>query len=109
METTFCDLKEKEVINVGDGRSLGKITDFVITVPEGKVLGIVVPGKKGFTLFCKSSEIYIDLCHIKKIGDDFILVDLKYAKCEKKSPCNKKGMVFSAETENSSIDLTDYE
>ena len=109
METTFCDLKEKEVINVGDGRSLGKITDFVITIPEGRVLGIVVPGKKGFTLFCKGSELYIDLCHIKKIGDDVILVDLKYAKCEKKSPCNKRGIVFNDERETATVDLSDYD
>ena len=37
MEYNLNDLKKKRVINVADGKDLGKITDVVITYPEGKV------------------------------------------------------------------------
>ena len=46
MEYNLTDLKKKKVINVADGKDLGKITDMVITYPEGKIKGIIVPGKK---------------------------------------------------------------
>ena len=46
MEYNLTDLKKKKVINVADGNDLGKITDMVITYPEGKIKGIIVPGKK---------------------------------------------------------------
>lgn len=48
-DITFCELREKEVVNTVDGRKLGRIIDMVITC-EGEVLGLIVPGqKKSFT------------------------------------------------------------
>lgn len=83
METSFCELKKKEVINLTDGKRLGKVTDVVFTYPEGRVLGIVVPGGKGFRL-CKS-DLFIELKRVTKIGVDVVLVDMKTApKPEKK-------------------------
>jgi len=73
METSFSEIKQKDVINLKDGKKLGKPFDLAFTYPEGKVVGIVVPGKKGFCFFKK--EIFIDLKHIVKIGEDAILVD----------------------------------
>lgn len=51
MEYNLTDLKKKKVINVADGKDLGKITDMVITYPEGKIKGIIVPGKKKRLVF----------------------------------------------------------
>ena len=51
METSYRELKCKFVVNVTDGRNLGKTTDIVFTYPEGRVLGIAVPGKKRAALF----------------------------------------------------------
>lgn len=79
MELSFSELKSKEVINTGDGRSLGNVSDLVFTYPDGIVCGIVVPGKKGFRVFkCGCNDMFIDLCHVKKIGDDAVLVDLRF-------------------------------
>ena len=47
MEYSYSDLKKKSVINLSDGKNLGKICDLVISCPDGRVTGIVVPGKKG--------------------------------------------------------------
>ena len=77
METSFTELRSKEVVNVTDGRKLGRVCDVVFTYPEGRTLGIVVSGGKGFSF--TRSELYIELCHIEKIGDDVILVNVHTA------------------------------
>lgn len=74
MEYNLNDLKKKRVINVADGKDLGKITDVVITYPEGKVKGIIVPGKKSGIFF--SGELIINFRCVERIGDDTILVKL---------------------------------
>lgn len=73
METGYCQLKQKEVVNVRDGKKLGRVCDVVFTFPEGKTLGIVVPGGKGFF----RPNLFIDLCSIVKIGEDAILVEVR--------------------------------
>jgi len=74
METSFDELRQKEVINVKDGKKLGKTVDIVFSCPEGKIAGIVVPGGKSF-LFSKN-ELFIDWRSIAKIGEDAVLVDI---------------------------------
>jgi YlmC/YmxH family sporulation protein len=75
MEISFADLKEKEIINVYDGKKLGRIADILFDGSSGSVQGIVVPYEK--KLFRKSDDIFIPLEKIKKIGDDVILVGLQ--------------------------------
>ena len=45
MELSYNDLRKREVINIADGRSLGKIIDLKLIFPEGRLIGIVVPGR----------------------------------------------------------------
>ena len=83
METSYGELKRKEAVNLCDGRKLGKICDVVFTYPEGKVLGIVVPGGRGFRW--GKADLFIELKKVTKIGVDVVLVDIKAApKPEKK-------------------------
>lgn len=72
METGYCSIRRKDVVNIKDGKKLGHACDVVFTFPEGKVLGIVVPSGKGFF----QPEVFIDLRNIIKIGADTVLVDL---------------------------------
>ena len=74
MEVSYIDLKNKEVINVLDGRKLGHIVDIIFDNLTGQVNGVVVPGDK--KLFRKSEDIFVPLTKIKKIGSDVILVVL---------------------------------
>ena len=77
METSFLDLRCKEVINIIDGRLLGHIVDMVIDIRTSRVTGLVVPVSKGFfNLFKPTSEIFIPYKNICKIGDDVILVEM---------------------------------
>lgn len=72
-----------EAVNLADGKRLGRVCDVVFTFPEGKVLGIVVPGGKGFRW--GKADLFIDLRCVRKIGVDVVLVDIKAApKPEKK-------------------------
>lgn len=78
MELTYNELRKRDVINVSDGRCLGRIIDIRLDFPEGVLVGIVVPGRRVhgiFKLFDKS-QLYIDESRIIKIGGDVILVDI---------------------------------
>ncbi len=78
MELSFNELKKRDVINVPDGRCLGRISDLRLSFPKGVLAGIIVPGRKTKRLFAffDRSEIYIDRSRIIKIGGDVILVDI---------------------------------
>lgn len=75
MEVSFSELKEKEIINVFDGKKLGRIIDILFDNSSGTVRGVVVPGEK--KLFRKGEDIFVPLEKLKKIGDDVILVSLQ--------------------------------
>lgn len=72
-------LKDKEVINIHDGRSLGYVFDIEVDLQEGKIKGIVVPITKGFrSVFSKNDHDYvIPWENVKTVGDDVILVDVE--------------------------------
>lgn len=75
--TTFCELKEKEIINICDGARLGCICDLEIDDCTGTICSIVVPGPTRFLgIFRSRDELVIPFCKIQKIGDDVILVDI---------------------------------
>lgn len=79
MELTYNELRKRDVINIADGRCLGRIIDLKLGFPDGILLGISVPGRKSRGLFrCfDKSELYIDVKKIVKIGGDVILVNLR--------------------------------
>ncbi len=78
MELSYNELKKRDVINVPDGRCLGRIIDLRISFPSGALSGIIVPGRKNNRIFSwfDHSEFYIDRSRIIKIGGDVILVDI---------------------------------
>lgn len=52
-------LKNKEVINISDGRSLGFVYDIEVDLDKGVIDGIVIPGARGFMgLFSKKKGIW---------------------------------------------------
>ncbi|MDR3263350.1 MAG: YlmC/YmxH family sporulation protein [Clostridiales bacterium] len=75
MELTFLDLREKEVINITDGKKLGRITDIVMS-GKGKIIGIVTPGERKLFKSGSDTNIFVPWCNIIKIGDDVILIEL---------------------------------
>lgn len=83
MDITFNSLRSKEVVNLYDGKQLGRIIDVSFDKRTGRVLGFIMPGIK--KIFKKSEDLFIPLDQIKKIGDDVILVSLTPEKSQIKS------------------------
>ncbi len=78
VESSFLELRCKEVVNVLDGRKLGHIVDIVFDLQCARVLGIVVPGEKsGWNIFKGAGQLFIPFGCVVKIGEDTILVELR--------------------------------
>ena len=74
--TKTSELREREVVNLLDGRRLGLASDLEIDAESGKIRAIVVPGPGKFLwLFGKSEDFVIPWESIRKIGVDVILVE----------------------------------
>lgn len=72
------DLRMREVVNTSDGRRMGFITDVDVDLESGRIRCFVIPGARRFlSVFGKSDDIVIPYQRIKKIGVDFILVDME--------------------------------
>lgn len=77
-ESRIADLRQKEVINIVDGRRLGFVKDAEFNLESGRILSIILPGRWSiFRLFGRIEEMVIPWRDIKKIGDDIILVEIK--------------------------------
>ena len=74
MDITFNEIKDKEIINIYDGKRLGHAIDVCFDKNVGTVVGIIVPGEKRFLK--KAENIFIPIANIKKIGEDVLLVKL---------------------------------
>ncbi len=75
---SFSDLKQKDVINICDGRKLGKPIDLILS-EQACVEALVVPGASGgiLGLLRPDHEGYvIPWRQVRRIGDDVILVEV---------------------------------
>ena len=105
METSYRELKCKYVVNVTDGMNLGRTCVFVFSFPEGRVFGIVVPGKRGIHIF-RNNDLFISIKSIVKIGADVVLVDLKSTRLEGRP--NKKQPYVCESSDSQSYGKRDY-
>lgn len=74
---TQSDIRQKEVVNLKDGRRLGSVTDMEFT-REGSIRSITVPGRFRLSALLKGekSGVTIPWERVSVIGEDVILVDL---------------------------------
>jgi len=81
---SYTELRCKEVVNILDGRRLGRIVDIVFTGGKrAHIKGIVVPHAKRFFVF-RDKELFIPWHCVKQIGSDVILVELILEECAPK-------------------------
>ena len=74
----FCELKQKEVINVCDGCRIGFLTYLEFDSCYGRILALIIPVENGkmWNIFGGGNkQYYIPWKCIKKIGDDIILIE----------------------------------
>ncbi|MBQ8555853.1 MAG: YlmC/YmxH family sporulation protein [Clostridia bacterium] len=76
---TLSELRQKDVINTRDGRSLGRVMDLEFCACDGRINALVVPGEFRFAHMLRGERagIVIPWENICKIGDDVILVDVQ--------------------------------
>ena len=72
----ISELKQREVININDGKRLGIVYDVEIDMEKGKIDAIVMPGTgRVMGIFSRESDVVVSWENIKKIGTDVILID----------------------------------
>lgn len=77
----LCELSEKEVINLCNCKRLGCVNDLIFDECKGCIEAIVIPvGGRFCGFFGHASELVIPFECIKKMGPDFIMVEI----CEEK-------------------------
>lgn len=86
IQLSFTELRRKDVVNMVDGRRLGRIVDIVFNV-KGQIIGLVTPGFRKLLFFKATDDIFVPWCDIKKIGDDVILVELRPQRVSPKEKC----------------------
>lgn len=73
---TFSELRKKDVICIGDGRLLGRVTDLELDASCGQIRALIVPGSAGIGCLFHGDKggMSIPWQQIACIGDDVILV-----------------------------------
>jgi len=75
----LSDLRDRDVINVNDGKRLGVISDIDLDIENGKIRAIVLPGAGGFMgVIGRKNDLVVPWEKVVKIGIDTILVDFPF-------------------------------
>ena len=74
----FLELRDREVINIRDGRRVGYVFDAEIEFPEGRIKALIIPGPcRFFGLFGREPDFVIPVECVTRMGEDIILVDIQ--------------------------------
>jgi len=87
MGMRITDLRCKEVINVCDGLRLGFVSDVEVSIPDGQVVALVVPGPcRILGIAGRKDDYVIPWCCIRRMGEDIILVEWEPDRCRVPKP-----------------------
>ena len=72
-----AELRQREVVNIIDGRRMGAIKDIELDLEAGRVNSLIVPSMTGKFLFIfgRDDDLIIPWENVVKIGVDVILVE----------------------------------
>ncbi len=71
---TFSELRKKDVICIGDGRLVGRVTDLEFDASGGQIRALIVQGGMGCFFHGDKGQSAIPWRQVACIGDDVILV-----------------------------------
>lgn len=75
----LSDLQNKNLVNIDNGKNVGTIVDVDIDYENGKIKSFIIESKSNFLSFInKDIDTEIKWENIEKIGEDVILVNVKY-------------------------------
>jgi len=88
---TLSELRTKEVIDVQDGKRLGRVMDLEFCPTDSRITALVVPAETSFlqTLRGEKCGLVIPWENIRRIGDDVILVTTANLNCGCPPPWNE--------------------
>ena len=73
----LSELEKKDIINIKDGKKIGKIVDVVFDVNNGYMIKFIIESSSILkNIFSSSEEFTIKFSQIKKMGEDVILIDI---------------------------------
>ncbi|ASS91510.1 MAG: YlmC/YmxH family sporulation protein [Bacillaceae bacterium] len=74
----LSELSGKEIVDVKRAERLGVLgqTDFEINAETGQITALIIPSLKWFGLRKQGHDIRVPWEHIKKIGQDMIIIDV---------------------------------
>lgn len=86
MNCRISDLRDKQVVCILNGCTLGPVCDVEFDINSGNLMALVVFGRcRLFGLFGREEDIVIPWSEIKVIGPDTILVGVKPPQSAKRS------------------------
>jgi len=72
----LSELQRKDIININDGRIVGRIIDAEINEKDGSLESLIIEKSKYIrSMFSSDSDITIKFEQIKKLGSDVILIE----------------------------------
>lgn len=73
----LSELQRKDIVNINDGRIIGRIIDAEINEKDGSLESLIIEKSKYIrSLFTTENDLKIKFEQIKKLGSDVILVEL---------------------------------
>lgn len=73
----LSDLQRKDIININNGKRVGRIIDAEIDEMNGNLKKLIIEPNRYFrSVFNEGKDLKIKYEQIKKMGEDVILIDL---------------------------------
>ena len=73
----LSELSKKDIINIKDGKRIGKIVDVEFDINNGYMIRFIIESSNVFkSIFSSAEELTIKFSQIKKLGEDVILIDI---------------------------------
>ena len=73
----LSELQRKDIVNINDGRIIGRVIDADISEKDGSLICLVIEKSKYLrNFFSNESEVTIKFEQIKKLGSDVILIEI---------------------------------
>lgn len=87
---TFAELKQKDIVNVRDGRRLGKPIDLVLN-ENACVEALIVPAPGSFLNLLRQEKegCLVPWRNVLRIGDDVILVEIRLEDYPEAADCGE--------------------
>lgn len=74
----LSELSGKEIVDVNRAERLGVLGQTDLEFDEnGQITTLIIPSVKWFGLFRNGSEVRVPWDHIKKVGTDMLIIDLR--------------------------------